>query len=57
MLSNCQIKIADFYNIPIGNVKKMVPNFFHKEKYVFYDENLQLYIRLGLKIKKIYHAY
>ena len=57
MLSNYQIKIADFYNIPIGNVKKMVPNFFYKEKHVFYDENLQLYIRLGLKIKRIYHAY
>ena len=25
MLSNYQIKIADFYNIPIGNVKKLVP--------------------------------
>ena len=32
--------IADFYKIYIGNVKKFVPNFFDKEKYVLYYENL-----------------
>ena len=32
MLSNYQLKIADLYNIPIGNVKKLVSNFFDKEK-------------------------
>ena len=25
MLSNCQLKIADLYNIPIDNIKKLVP--------------------------------
>ena len=30
MLSEYQLKIADHYNIPIGNVKKIVPNFFDK---------------------------
>ena len=44
--------ISDFYNILIGNVKKLVPNFFHKEKYVLHFENLQLYLNLGLKLKK-----
>ena len=34
MLCNYQIKIADFYNIAIGNVKKLVPNFFDKERYM-----------------------
>ena len=29
MLSDYQLKIADLYNIPMGNVKKFVPN---KEK-------------------------
>ena len=29
-----KLKIADLYNIPIGIVKKLVPNFFDKEKYV-----------------------
>ena len=56
MLYEYQLKIADLYNIPIGNVKKLVPNFFDKEKYVLHYENLQLYCRLGLKIKK-YIAY
>ena len=30
MLSKYQLKIADLCNIPIGNVKKLVPNFFDK---------------------------
>ena len=54
MLSNYQLKIADVYNIPIGYVKKLVPNFFDKEKYELYYENLQLYSRLGLKLKKVH---
>ena len=52
IFSNHQLKIADLFNIPIGNVKKLVSNFFDKEKYVLHYENLQLYLRLGLKIKK-----
>ena len=43
MLSEYQLKIADLYNIPIANVKKLVPNFFDKKKYM-----IQLYVRLGL---------
>ena len=39
MLSEYQWKIADLYNIPIGSVQKLVPNLFHKEKYVIYYEN------------------
>ena len=42
MLSNHQLKVADLYNIPIGNVRKLAPNFFDKEKYVIHYENLQL---------------
>ena len=30
MLYDYQLKIADHYDIPIGNVKKFVPNFFNK---------------------------
>ena len=33
-------------------LKKLVPNFFDKEIYVIHYENLQLYLRLGLKLKK-----
>ena len=43
MLSEHQIKIADLYNIPIGNVKKLLPNLFDEEKYVIHYENLKLY--------------
>ena len=52
MLSEYQLKIADLYNIPIGNDKKLVPHFFDKEKYMFHYENLQLYLRLELKLKQ-----
>ena len=39
LLSNYQLKIAEFYNNPIGNVKKLVSNFFGKGKYVLHYEN------------------
>ena len=57
MFSEYQLKIADLYNIPIGIVRKLVSNFFDKEKYVFHYENLQLYLKLGLKLKKKIIAY
>ena len=31
MLCDYQLKIANLYNISIGNVKKLLPNFFDKE--------------------------
>ena len=51
-MSDYQFKIGDLSNIPIGNDKKLVSNFFDKEKYVIHYENVQLYLRLGLKLKK-----
>ena len=56
MFSSYQLKIVDLYHIPIGpvgNAKKLVPIFFNIEKYVLHYENLQLYLRLGLKLIKI----
>ena len=44
------------YNIAIGNVKKLVSNIFHKEMYVNHYENVQIYLRLGLKLKNIHHV-
>ena len=52
MLPNYQIKIASFCIIPTRNIKKLVPNFFDKGKYVLHYENLQLYSRLGLILKQ-----
>ena len=56
MLPDYQWKIAKHYNIPIGNVKKLVPNYFDKEIYETHYVKLKLYLRLGLKRKKIHPA-
>ena len=53
MLSSYQFNIADFHNIPIGTVKKLLPNIFDKERYVLHYENLQFYLRLGMKLRKL----
>ena len=52
MMPEYQSKIADFYNIPIDNFKKLVPNYFDKKNYVLHYENLRLFLSLGLKLKK-----
>ena len=54
MLYDYQLKIVDDYNISIRNFKKLVPNFFEKGKCVLHYKNLQIYLRLGLKIKKVH---
>ena len=54
MLYSYQLKIGDFYNVPIGTVTMLVPNFFDKENYVLCYENLQLYLKLKVKVKQIY---
>ena len=51
MLPEYQLKIDDLCNIPIGNAKKLLPNFFDKEKYLIDYRNLQLYLRVGLNKK------
>ena len=57
MLSEYQVKIAELYNINFGNGTKLVPNFFDQEKHALHYENLQLYLKLGLKLKKKYIEY
>ena len=56
MLSKYQLISADFYNIFIGDVKRLVLNFFDKEKHVLHYEKLQFYWRIGLKLEKIHLA-
>ena len=46
MFSKYQQLIANFHNISIGNIKKLVANFFGKENYIIHYANLQLYLRL-----------
>ena len=54
MLSAYCKKIAEKYNISVGLVSKLVPTLIDKKEYVLHYRNLQLYLDLGLKIKKVY---
>ena len=56
MLFEYHLKMVDLYNNPVGNAKQLVRNFFDKEKYILHYENLHLYLRLGLKLKRIIHV-
>ena len=52
MLSDYSRKILDREGMTIGKVEKLIPNLKDKEKYVLHHQNLNLYLRLGLKLKK-----
>ena len=40
------------YKISVGEVKKLEPSSDKKDKYVLHYRNVQLYIQLGMKLKK-----
>ena len=55
----CQIivkKIADNYEIKVGDVKKLVPNLGNKTNYVVHYRNFQLYLSLGMELTKIHRV-
>ena len=54
MLSGYFKKIAEKYNISIGQVNKLIPTLKDKKEYVLHYRNLQLYLDLALKIKKVH---
>ena len=56
MLSDYCKKIADEYEIKVGDVKKLIPNLGNKTKYVLHYRNLQLYLSLGMKLTKIHRV-
>ena len=56
MLSKYCKKIADKYEIKVGDVKKLIPNLGNKTKYVLHYKNLQLYLSLGMKLTKIHRV-
>ena len=56
MLSAYCKKIAEKYNISIGLVSKLIPTLRDKKEYVLNYYNLQLYLDLGLKIKKVHQV-
>ena len=56
ILSKYCKKIADRYEIKVGDVKKLIPNLGNKTNYVVYYKNLQLYLSLGMKLTKIHRV-
>ena len=52
MLSKYCKKIADKYEIKVGDVKKLISNLGNKTNYVVHYKNLQLYLSLGMKLTK-----
>ena len=56
MFSKCCKKIADKYEIKVGDVKKLIPNLGNKTNYVVHYRNLQLYLSLGMKLTKIHRV-
>ena len=56
MLSEYCQKIAKKFNISSGQVHKLITMLGKKEKYVLHYRNLQLYLSLGLKLKKVHRV-
>ena len=56
MLSEYCKKIAKKYKISISQVNELIPKLRDKKEYVLHYRNLQLYLDLGLKIKKVHRV-
>ena len=56
MLSDYCKKIQKNFNISSGLVHKLIPTLNNKQKYVLHYRNLQLYLNLGLKLKKVHRV-
>ena len=56
MLSKYCKKIADKYEIKVGDIKKLISNLGNKTNYVVYYRNFQLYLSLGMKLTTIHRV-
>ena len=56
MLSGYCKNIQKKFSISTGLVHKLIPTLCDKEKYVLHYRNLQLYLDLGLKLKKVHRV-
>ena len=49
-------KIADEFEIKVGDVKKLIANLGNKTNYVLHYRNLQLYLHLGMTLTKMHRV-
>ena len=56
MLSPYCKYIQEQFGITIGQVAKLIPTLSSKKNYVLHYRNLQLYLSLGLKLKKVHRV-
>lgn len=56
MLSPYCKSIQEKFGISIGQVSKLIPTLADKKNYVLHYRNLQLYLFLGLKLKKVHRV-
>ena len=56
MLSDYCKKIKKKFNISSGLVHKLIPTLNDKQKYVLHYKNLQSYLNLGLKLKRVHRV-
>ena len=54
MLSRYCSDIADWYDIKVSGVKKLIPNLGDKIEYVAHYENLKYYLSLGMKLVRVH---
>ena len=55
LLPYCK-NIQEKYGISIGQVAKLIPTLDDRKNYLLHYRNLQLYLSLGLKLKKVYRV-
>ena len=56
MLSPYCNEILNEFKMQKNTCKKLIPNLMNKQKYVLHYKNLQLYLDLGMKLKKIHRV-
>ena len=54
MLSDYCLDIAKKYGIKLGDVNKLIPNLMNKGDYLLHYRTLQLYVSLGMVVKKVH---
>ena len=56
LLSSYSKRLKDKFDMGSSKVPKLIPNLHDKTNYVLHYRNLQLYLKLGMKLKKIHRV-